>query len=93
MANSTFNATTTSQVITSIWDRPKVLQITNMGTNPVTIRFAESGPAVFWAWIVLPFQYATFSFDNRELFNAQEVSGATSVISSWGASDLAIFSL
>ena len=91
MANTTFNCTTTSQVLTAIGNSPKVLQITNMGTNPVTIRFAESGNAVFGSWIILPFQYATFSFDNRDLLTWQEQSWPTSVISSGWASDLAIF--
>ena len=93
MANTTFTATTTSQIITDIWNNPKVLQITNMGTNPVTIRFAEAWSAVFGVWIVLPFQYSTFSFDNRDLFNYQETTWATSVITTWGNSALAIFHL
>ena len=91
MANTTFNCTTTSQVITEIGNAPKILQITNMGTNPVTIRFAQSGNAVYWQGIILPFQYATFSFDNRDLLTWQEQSWPTSCISSGGASDLAIF--
>ena len=90
MPNISFTATTTSQVL-PIGEKPKAVNITNMGTNPVTIRFCEDGSAVDWAWVVLPFQYATFSFDNREMWNYNQSSWDTSVITTWGSSNLAIF--
>lgn len=92
MANITHTATTTTSVL-PIGTKPKALQITNMGTNPVTIRLCEDGNAVFGVWIVLPFQYSTFALDNHDMFAWENVFGNTSVITTWGSSSLAIFHL
>jgi len=45
--NRSFTATTTSQQIPLGEKRPKAFFVTNMDSNPVTIRVNESGPAVF----------------------------------------------
>lgn len=92
MSNITFTATTSTQVL-PIGTKPKALQITNMGTNPVTIRLCENGNAVFGVGIVLPFQYSTFSLDNNSIFDWENAYGNTSVITTWGNSALAIFHL
>lgn len=61
--NTKATVTTSSAQLTAVTGSINVLQITNLGSNPVTLHFGD-GPAVVNEGIVLPFQYATFSFES-----------------------------
>jgi len=83
--NRSFTATTTSQQIPLGEKRPKAFFVTNMDSNPVTIRVNESGPAVFGQWVVLGQKFMQWWFFNEDGFDY------ISVISSGWDSVLAIY--
>lgn len=83
--NAKATVTVASAQVTEISGTINVLQITNVGTNPVTLHFWD-WPAVVNTWVVLPFQYATFSYESTGNF-----LGKVYAIASGGSSDIAIF--
>lgn len=83
--NTKATVTTSSTQLTAISWSLHVLQITNVWTNPVTLHFWD-WPAVVNEWVVLPFQYATFSYESTWNFLWKVYA-----ISSWWNSDIAIF--
>lgn len=84
MVNSTLSVTTTSQTLIPPTEKIGLFIATNLGTNPVYIRYSQSWPAVAGEGICL---YTTGSSVVLE----QPTNDAVSLISSGGSSTISYF--